>query len=81
MSLINDLLLKGGNYAETKDDYMNKIERIDAKQFYELLKNDKLSKAKCADHIDATKLCLEFQANQPEKCVDFKKAWLVCLKG
>ena len=81
MSLINDLLQKGGNYSGTKDDYMQNLEKLSVNQFYEKMKNDKISKAKCSENIQATKICLDFQSNNDEKCKDFKKAWLMCLKG
>ena len=51
MSLITDLLQKGGDYSQSKDTYMRNLESISVSDFYSKMKNDQISKAKCSENI------------------------------
>ena len=54
-------------------------------QFYERMKNDKISLAKCEVQIKSTNECLQFYKNYSNQniedlCQEFKTSWILCLK-
>ena len=77
MSIINDLLFKQGDYQSKKHEAMQHLESLSPKEFYEVMKTDKLSKAKCSVELNLTKLCTETS----DDCIHYKRAWMVCLKN